>query len=93
MAIEKIKVGNEEHELQTTVSNITDLKVTATELNYMKGVTANIQTQLDAKIPVSRTVNGKPLTNNITLSAADVGATTMSEVETYINNTILNGAW
>jgi hypothetical protein len=30
-----------------TVSNITDLTVTATELNYMDGATSNIQTQFD----------------------------------------------
>lgn len=81
MAIKKIKVGSEEHELQTTVSNITDLTAAATELNYVKGVTANIQTQLDAKAPTSRTINGKPLTSNITLSASDVGAYTKSEID------------
>lgn len=31
-----------------TVANITDLTATATELNYMDGVTSNVQTQLDA---------------------------------------------
>ena len=51
--------------------------VTATtaELNYVDGVTSNIQTQLNAKVPTSRTVNGKALSANITLSASDVGAT------------------
>ena len=50
--------------------------VTATtaELNYVDGVTSNIQTQLNAKVPTSRTVNGKALSANITLSASDVGA-------------------
>ena len=79
-----------------TVSNITDLTATAIELNYMDGVTSNVQTQLDnkaksvhthtisnveklqdtldAKVPTSRTVNGKPLSDNISLSPADVGA-------------------
>ncbi len=32
-----------------TVANITDLKATATELNYMDGVTSGVQTQLDGK--------------------------------------------
>ena len=32
-----------------TVSEITDLTATATELNYMDGVTSNVQTQLDGK--------------------------------------------
>lgn len=31
------------------VANITDLTATATELNYMDGVTSNVQTQLDGK--------------------------------------------
>ena len=33
-----------------TVANISDLTATATELNYMDGVTSNVQTQLDKKI-------------------------------------------
>lgn len=32
-----------------TVANITDLTATATELNYMDGVTSNVQTQIDGK--------------------------------------------
>lgn len=32
-----------------TVANITDLTATATELNYMDGVTSNVQVQLDEK--------------------------------------------
>lgn len=32
-----------------TVANISDLTATATELNYMDGVTSNVQTQLDGK--------------------------------------------
>ena len=50
--------------------------VTATnkELNYVDGVTSNIQTQLNGKVPTSRTINGKALTGNITLTATDVGA-------------------
>ena len=58
------------------VPSISDLGVTATaaELNYVDGVTSNIQTQLNAKVPTSRTVNGKALSSNISLTAADVGA-------------------
>lgn len=48
--------------------------VTSTELGYLDGVTSAIQTQLDGKVPTSRTVNGKALSSNITLSANDVGA-------------------
>ena len=35
------------------VADITDLTASATELNYMDGVTSNVQTQLDAKGTVS----------------------------------------
>ena len=36
--------------------------------------TTNLQSTLDGKVPTSRTINNKPLTANITLSASDVGA-------------------
>lgn len=57
--------------------------VTATtaELNYVDGVTSNIQTQLNAKVPTSRTVNGKALSANITLAASDVGAADSSHTQ------------
>lgn len=38
----------------------------------------NLQSSLDEKVPASRTVNGKKLTSDITLSASDVGAATTS---------------
>lgn len=38
------------------------------------GVTSNIQTQLNNKVPTTRKVNGKALSADITLSASDVGA-------------------
>ena len=38
-----------------TVANISDLTVTATELNYIDGVTSNVQTQLDGKSNTSHT--------------------------------------
>ena len=37
-------------------------------------VNSNIQTQLNAKVPTSRTINNKSLSSNITLLASDVGA-------------------
>lgn len=64
--------------------------VTSTELGYLDGVTSNIQTQLNNKqasgnyalkseiptdyVPTARTINSKPLSANITLSASDVSA-------------------
>ncbi|QAU04284.1 tail fiber protein [Vibrio phage 2 TSL-2019] len=41
--------------------------------------------QLNAKVPTSRTINGKPLSSNISLSAANVGAYTKSETDTRLN--------
>ena len=41
-----------------TVSDITDLTATATELNYVDGVSSALQTQIDAKQASSGTFNG-----------------------------------
>ena len=41
-------------------------------------------------VPTSRTVNGKTLSANIALSASDVGAATMNEVNTAIQTAIGN---
>ena len=48
--------------------------VTSAELGYLSGVTSGLQTQLNGKVPTSRTINGKALTSDIVLSASDVGA-------------------
>lgn len=59
----------------TAELNILDgVTATTTELNYIDGVTSNIQTQLNGKVPTSRTINSKALSSNITLDASDVGA-------------------
>lgn len=56
--------------------NVLDgITATTTELNYTDGVTSAIQTQLDAKVPTSRTVNGSALSSNITLDADDIDDT------------------
>lgn len=39
-----------------------------------KPISTATQTALNTKVPTSRTINGKALTSNITLNAADVGA-------------------
>ena len=48
--------------------------VTSAELGYLSGVTSGLQAQLNGKVPTSRTINGKALTSDITLSATDIGA-------------------
>jgi len=54
-----------------TVSAITDLTATATELNYTDGVTSSIQTQLESKAPLTPAVNAK--TGAYTLVVGDRG--------------------
>jgi len=39
-----------------TVSQISDLTATATELNYVDGVTSDIQTQIDAKAGTGKAI-------------------------------------
>lgn len=46
----------------------------------------NLQTQLNAKVPTSRTVNGKALSANITISASDVGADASGSANTALTN-------
>ena len=46
----------------------------------------NLQSSLDAKVPTSRTVNGKSLSEDITLGASDVGAATPTQVNTVQTN-------
>ena len=53
------------------VAAISDLTASATELNYTAGVTSAIQTQLDAKAPLTPAVNAK--TSSYTLVAGDNG--------------------
>lgn len=82
-----------------TVSNISDLTVTANELNVLdgiastteelnstKGVTSNIQEQLNSKVSNERTVNGKSLSANINLTADDVGADVSGSAKAVQNN-------
>ena len=76
--------------LSSTSTNPVQNKVINTKLN-------SIQSDIDSKVPSSRTVNGKALTANITLSASDVGALPSSTVipsidglatETYVDNKV-----
>ena len=66
--------------------------------NHVISNVDGLQSALDGKVPTTRTVNGKALSANITLSASDVGADTSGSassalssakvyVDTHINNT------
>ena len=48
-ALETVAAGKADASHTHTVSEVTDLTATAEELNYMDGVTSNVQTQLDTK--------------------------------------------
>lgn len=78
-------VSNKSNPHNVTLSQL-GVTATATELNYVDGVTSNVQTQLDAKVPSTRTVNGKALSSNITLSASDVGADASGSANTALTN-------
>lgn len=60
------------------------ISASAAEINYTKGVTSAIQTQLNGKVPTSRTVNGKALSSNISLSYGDVGAAAANHSHSYL---------
>lgn len=56
-----------------SLQTVVDSKANSAHTHAISDVT-NLQTTLDAKVPDSRTINGMALSNNITLSASDVGA-------------------
>lgn len=63
-----------------TVDSSGNVSVNDDSHNHVISNIDNLQSSLDAKVPTSRTVNGKTLSSNITLSASDVGATTVKKV-------------
>lgn len=75
--------GTADTDFTDTINSMIDAK-DATHAHAIADVT-NLQTTLDGKVPTSRTVNGKALSSNITLSASDVGAYTQDEVSQQIN--------
>jgi len=67
--------------LQTFLEKLKNLFATKTELDSKANSShthtianvTNLQTTLDGKVPTSRTINSKPLSDDITLTASDVG--------------------
>lgn len=68
------------------------ISASATELNYTKGVTSAIQTQLNGKVPTGRKINNKALSADISLTAADVGAAASSHTHNYAGSSSAGGA-
>lgn len=69
----------------------TDIATTITEIPSNATIipTNALKAQLDGKVPTSRTVNGKALSSNISLTAADVGALPSSTTIPTVNNATL----
>lgn len=76
-----------------TVANISDLTATATELNYMDGVTSNVQTQLNAKAASSHNHAASSITSGtlssdrlptIPITKGGTGATTAADALTNL---------
>ena len=60
-------------DLSTLTINGTDVTATAAELNYMDGVTSNVQTQLDAKAPLaSPTFTGTATIPTASITTANI---------------------
>ncbi len=62
-------------DLSTLTVNGTDVTATAAELNYMDGVTSNVQTQLDAKAPLA----SPTFTGTATIPTVSLGNWTVTE--------------
>lgn len=58
---------------EAEIDNMLSTKSDSAHTHAISEVT-DLQTTLDTKVPTSRTINGKALTSNVTLSASDVGA-------------------
>lgn len=73
----------------TTAVTLTGLTSTITELNYVDGVTSNIQTQLDAKAPLaSPALTGTPTAPTATAGANTTQIATTAFVATAVANII-----
>ena len=66
-----------------TVANISDLTATATELNYMDGVTSNVQTQLDEKASSSHALSKG--TDSTTSKSLSFGGTFTAVTDTAVS--------
>ena len=63
------------------------------ELESHASQLSQLSQSLDGKVPTYRTINGKALTSNISLSADEVGATTPADVTAAIREQSLGGIW
>lgn len=67
-------------EIKSYTDDAVSTKADSSHTHAISNIT-NLQSSLDAKVPASRTINGRALTANITLSASDVSAYTKTEID------------
>ncbi|WP_275383102.1 phage tail protein [Xenorhabdus bovienii] len=79
-AYNKVETDTHINIVKTQVDNVNKLAETANQ-----NATTAIQ-NADSKVPLTRKVNGKELSADIQLSAADIGAYTKVETDDHINN-------
>lgn len=73
-----------------TVANISDLTATAAELNYMDGVTSNVQTQLDGKAASGHSHSDASTSTAGFMTAAMV--TKLNGIATGANKTVIDSS-
>lgn len=76
------------HKLSDISDYTVDSAMSSTSTNPVQNKVIN--SALSGKVPTSRTINGKKLSSNITLSASDVGAATSSDVSSAKNEVQTN---
>ena len=69
------------------ISDSTNKRYQTDAQNTYNDATSSIQTQLDSKVPTTRTVNTKALSSNVTLTTADIADSTNKRYQTDNQNT------
>lgn len=65
---------------------IDDLQIEVKTHSHTISKVTNLQSSLDAKVPTTRTINNKALSDNITLNAHDVGADEIGSASMALSN-------
>lgn len=82
-----INVEVKDNSHRHTVSNISDLTATASELNCVDGVTSNIQTQLDTKAPIASPIlTGTPKAPTAIAGTNSTQIATTAFTQTVVSN-------
>lgn len=68
--------------IESTYAKSSDLTNPISRITQNENDIADLETQVNLKVPTSRTINGKALANNITLSASDVNADPVGTAQT-----------